>query len=148
VSTTSPQEKLQYATEAQEEMREHERHVARLLESAKRDDPEAVPCIDDRLIEIRTLAKVGEGAQGPLGDALAAEQEERAAHEFRKIAVALMKTRQLRAEADACMGEIGSADGTTTIAVDGGGEDQGETDAVEFFALDFGIDPPDASPFD
>ena len=59
---------------------------------------------------MRALSQVTEMAQIALAEASAAANE-RADHEFRKTAVALSKSRQLRVEAEACVGQSRTVQG-------------------------------------
>ncbi|MFT4979146.1 MAG: hypothetical protein ACI8S6_005056 [Myxococcota bacterium] len=82
-------------------------------------------------------------------EALASSSPERAEHEFRKIAVALSKSRQFLAEAEACAGQGDVVAGTTDVEVL---NTQGITDADETSSTDVdvvvGTDPPSSSQFE
>jgi hypothetical protein len=148
-SSTSPQEKLQYAASSNAEMREAVKSVSKLLEAARREsNVERLQCLTNRLTAIRALVQVSEAAEVAMKDALNTGQAERADHEFRKIAVALTKTRQLLAEAERCMDDSGLKSGDTILQVEGGVTDEGDDTAdVPVDVLDLGYDPPEASPF-
>ena len=64
---------------------------------------------------------VSERANGAMKEAQARSSAERAEHEFRKIVVSLAKVRQFVAEAETCMGDVGSTPGTSEVQVDAAG---------------------------
>jgi len=115
-ASTSPKEKLEYASDSNSEMRDAVKTVSRMLESAKRDsNVERLQCLNSRLTSIRALVQVSEAAEMAMRGALSKGQQERADHEFRKIAVALTKSRQLLAEAERCTADNGSVSGFGSI---------------------------------
>ncbi len=148
-SSTSPQEKLAYAASSNSEMRDAVKSVSKLLEGARREsNVERLQCLSSRLNAIRALVQVSESAEIAMKDALSNGQAERADHEFRKIAVALTKTRQLLAEAERCMDESGLLSGDTILETSGGIADEGDdTQDEPIDSFDLGYDPPEASPF-
>ena len=107
-------------------------------------------CLTGKLSSARTLNDVSAVASGQMEEALQAGELERARHEYRKIAVALERTRQYVAEANNCMGERGESTGVSQIDVqfDGDGEDVDDTRVLDDGYGDvLGVDPPDATPF-
>ncbi len=81
-------------------------------------------------------------------DAIAAGSEEKANHEFRKIAVAVAKSRQLRAEANRCSASDESGGNSTIVDWESFLEEYGNVfDQFDLDELDFGQDPPQVSPF-
>lgn len=149
IATTSPQEKIQYATNALVEMQTAVKSVTKLVEAARKEgDVEKLQCLNNRMTAIRALLQVSEAANTAMNTALESGQKDRADHEFRKIAVALDKTRQLVAEAERCTSEAASKSGDTIIRVEGplteGGDDTAPT---PFDELELGFDPPEASPY-
>jgi len=149
-ATATPQEKLQYASDAAKEQRAAVVQVQKLADDARREgETERVDCVTARLTEIRALAQVTEASQAAMTEFLASGQRERADHVMRKIAVALGKTRQLVAEATGCFDDgATTAAGDTTVRVEGGltGEVD-ETAPIPLDVLDQGFDPPQQSPF-
>lgn len=102
-SSTSPEEKTAYAEAGNNEIAEAEKTVSKLLEAAKREgNTEAVQCITTKLTSLRALQQVSEAAEASMLEALEAGNDEKASHEFRKVAVAVSKTRMLLAEAQRC----------------------------------------------
>jgi hypothetical protein len=151
-ASTSPAEKIAYAEVSNREVSDAVKHVGKLLETARRSDPDAVTCLQSRLTSIRALQQVSELAENNMASALNSESMERADHEFRKIAVAVSKTRQLSAEAERCVVTLTSGvEGTTknefTTSLTGDDADSWIEDIVNSFELGLGLDPPDVSPF-
>jgi len=148
-ASTSPDEKKTYAEVSNQEIRDAEKQIAKLLETAKKDgDAEATECLLSRLTAVRALQSVSERAEGAMSEALAAGNQEKANHEFRKIAVAVSKTRMLRAEANRCSSD--EADGGDSTIVDWESflqDYQDVFDQYDLDELDFGQDPPQVSPF-
>lgn len=148
-ASTTPQEKVEYATQTNEEIRTSIQSITELVETARRDNnAERLQCLNTRLSAIRALVQVSEAAEVAMREAIVAGRIERADHEFRKIAVARTKTRQLQAEADRCVDDSGPVVGETVVAVDGDdvGADE-DMSAVPYDPFDLGFDPPEASPF-
>jgi len=148
-ATTTPEQKLQYASDGVEELRAAVTEVSKLMEEARRNgDTEQIECLANRMSQLRALAQVVEMSELAMRDALEAGQEERANHEFRKVGVALSKSRQLLLEAQACVDQAGVASGDTVVRVEGGlTGDEDETDPLDVDVLDQGFDPPQESPF-
>lgn len=148
-ASTTPQEKLTYALEANEEIRISIRGISKMVETARRENNvERLQCLNSRLTAIRALVQVSESAEVAMKEALAVGRTDRADHEFRKIAVARTKTRQLQAEADRCIEDSSARVGETSVVVEGGDlGDESDLNAVPFDPFDLGFDPPEASPF-
>lgn len=148
-ATASPQEKLQYAADAVDELKASVTEAQKLLDQARKDgQTEQIDCLSKRIADLKTLAQVTESSESSMKVALEGGNQERASHEMRKIAVALSKARQLAAESEACMDDSGVASGKTVVKSEGGFEgEEDETEPVPVDVLDQGYDPPDASPF-
>lgn len=147
-ATTSPQEKIAYAETSNEEIRDAERAINRLLEQARKDgDAEAIECLVNRLTSVRALLQVSESAETAMKDAIAAGTEEKANHEFRKIAVAVSKTRMLLAEAQRCASDQQVESGTTLVDWESAIADENDLDNLDIDDFDIGLDPPPVSPF-
>ncbi|MBX2800303.1 MAG: hypothetical protein KTR31_21670 [Myxococcales bacterium] len=137
-----------YAEDSNAEIREGERQVSRLLEQARKDgDLEAIECLISRLTSVRALLQVSERAEGSMRDAITAGEEEKANHEFRKIAVAVSKTRMLLAEAQRCAADQDMESGTTVVEWSDQLTEGDPFEAVEISPFDVSIDPPQLSPF-
>lgn len=148
-SSTSPKEKLDFAADAIVEMNDGIKTVEKLQEQVTREgDEELIQCVRIKMASIKALTDVSERANESMTDALADGNDERAEHEFRKIAIALSKVRQFVAEAEACVGQGGAVDGDTEVTVDAQGIAEGddtEGDDTDGFIEP---DPPSASQFE
>jgi DNA-binding phage protein len=147
-ASTSPQEKIAYAESSNQEIRDAEKQIARLLEQARKDgDDEAIECLMNRLTSVRALLSVSEASEIAMKDALAAGLEEKADHEFRKIAVAISKTRMLLAESERCASDQTVESGTTLVDWESALADEPDLDDVVITDFDIGLDPPEVTPF-
>ena len=147
-ASTSPQEKITYAENSNAEIREGEKQISRLLEQARKDgDTEAIECLINRLTSVRALLQVSEGAESAMRSAITAGEEEKANHEFRKIAVAVSKTRMLLAEAQRCAADQDLESGTTVVEWFDQLSEGDPFEEVEINDFDISIDPPQVSPF-
>lgn len=149
-SELSPTEQSRFAAEALSEMKDADRDVARMLADAERDgDVLTINCLTKKLAALRSLVEVSESASATMNDALASGSKDRADAEFRKVAVALSKARQFRAEAEACSGGGDAGDGETIVDLEGdawGLTD--DTSALDDGNTDIGTDPPGVTPFE
>jgi len=143
-------EMAQYVRSSLEEMMNGLKSVSKLADSARREgDEEMIRCVQMRLSNIRALLMVSERANGAMKEAVAAASPQRAEHEFRKVVVSLAKVRQFAAEADACMGDAGTAPGTSEVQVSEAGLTEGDdSQALDDYFLVVGVDPPPVSPFE
>ena len=141
--------KKMYVSDAISEMSDGIKQVERLLESSKKKkDENETTCIASRLTQMRALSQVTEMAQIALAEASAAANAERADHEFRKTAVALSKSRQLRVEAEACVGQSRTRSGETKVTIVGALESEDDELQAPFYdLLELGVDPPLVSPY-
>lgn len=116
-ASTTPEEKIAYAERGNQEIRDAERQMTKLLEQARKDPngAEAVQCVVSRLTAVRALVQVSMKAEVDMKTALQTGEEERANHEYRKIAVAVSKTRVLLAEANRCLTGEQVESGTTLV---------------------------------
>jgi hypothetical protein len=147
-ATTSPEEKIAYAEASNEEIAEAEKQIARMLDQARKDgDAEAIECLISRLTSVRALQQVALKAQTSMADALAAGEEEKANHEFRKIAVAVSKTRMLLAEAQRCASEQALESGDTLVDWETSLVDDDDPIDEDIEDDDLYPDPPEVSPF-
>lgn len=147
-ASTSPQEKIAYAEDSNQEIREGEKQIARLLEQARKDtDIEAIECLINRLTSVRALLQVSESAEASMRDAITAGEEEKSNHEFRKIAVAVSKTRMLLAESQRCAADQDLESGTTVVEWFDQLNDSDPFTDVEINDLEISVAPPQVSPF-
>lgn len=146
---TTDDEKKMYVSDAISEMSDGIKQVERLLDSSKKKkDENETTCIASRLTQMRALSQVTEMAQIALSEASAAANSERSDHEFRKTAVALSKSRQLRVEAEACVGQSRTRSGETKVTIVGALEsEEDELQAPFYDLLELGVDPPLVSPY-
>jgi hypothetical protein len=127
------------------------KRTEKIQEQVTRDgDEDIIQCVRIKLASIKALTDVSERANNSMTDALADGNDERAEHEFRKIAIALSKVRQFVAEAEACVGQGGSVDGDTDVTVDVQGitDDSDDTEGTDTDGEIIGDDPPNTSPFE
>jgi DNA-binding phage protein len=147
-ASTTPQEKISYAESSNEEIRDAEKQITRLLEQARKDnDAEAIECLANRLTSVRALLQVSESAEVAMRDSIAAGLVEKANHEFRKIAVAISKTRMLLAEAQRCASEQQVEPGQTLVDWESALADENDLASLDPTDFTFGGDPPQVSPF-
>ncbi|MGC6493204.1 MAG: hypothetical protein ACON5B_10240 [Myxococcota bacterium] len=148
VGSASPEEMLVFARDATEEGRSIVKSLDKLIESSPGLEGSGRECVQFNYLAAKSLSQVGDAAQASMKAALQNGQRERADHEFRKIAVALKKGRQLYAEAERCALGDSAQDGKTRVKIDGDLADGvDETREVASDLMDYGFDPPDGSPF-
>jgi hypothetical protein len=96
---------------------------------------------------VRALLQVSESAEVSMRNAIAASSTEMANHEYRKIAVAVGKTRMLVAEAQRCASHQELASGTTLVDWSSmlAETDDGLVDPTATTVTN--IEPPPVSPF-
>lgn len=150
-STTSSAEKREFAGDANKEMEAAVKKLAKAMSEAERER-EAVQlnCLNKKLSSARTLSEVAESANAAMNAAIGENNLDKAEHEFRKIAVALQKTREFAAEGEACLGDAGSVPGVTSVDVSKGDlDDEDDTEPIDDGSTGLlGVDPPDTSPFE
>ena len=141
------EEKVEFAEAAVSEMRTASKEVARMLEAAEREKDNArIQCLSKKLATIRALVEVSETSASTMKQAFGTGETVVADHEYRKVAIALVKVRQFRAEAEACGGTSGQSGATSVSLVDAGVAYPDEEAPVE--AGDEAIpDPPPLSQF-
>ena len=146
----SDSEKTSFAADAIAEMSTASRDVSRLLADAERDgDVLTINCLTKKQAALRSLVEVSESASAKMNDAMVAGDKPRADAEFRKVAVALSKARQFRAEAEACGGGGDGESGETTVDVQGDAWGLGDdTSGIDDGNSDLGTDPPGTTPFE
>jgi hypothetical protein len=118
-ATTSPEEKIAYSEDSNEEIAQAVRTVEKLRESSEREGAtnDTLQCLNSRLAAMKILASVARESDVRMRDALSAGETARADLEFRKIAIAVGKTRGLLAEAYTCTGEETVESGTLSLDV-------------------------------
>lgn len=149
-ASTSPKEKIAFSQAALSEMQDSLAEVEKLLQEAERGgDPDQIQCVRKKASSIGALVEVSEGLAVKMQDALASGSDAAAEEYFRNLAVARNKTRQFRAEAEACLSSSGSTPGEVDVNVtDDGLTSSDDTDLIDAGNDEIGIDPPGASPFE
>ena len=151
-ATTSPDEKLTYAETSNREIDEALKAVEELLNSA--EDTKARECITSRKSSITALKAVGQQAQSDMQAAFDRQDLVEFDHHFRKVAVAVSRTRMLRSEAERCVTGEQVSDGVVNINL----LIENDLKTIEDYYFNFddqyyqgGVDfqdnPPDKSPY-
>jgi hypothetical protein len=117
-STTSPKEKTEFGRSAVDEIGGKVRTVEKLMEQAQKDkNVEHIDCLQRKLTPMRALLEVSKQSNVSMQSALSSAQVPKAEQEFRKIAVALTRSRDFAAEAQGCVGDSGVARGEPSYTV-------------------------------
>ncbi len=131
-ATTTPREKTEFADGALAEIEAAVKTVEGLLkdaESAKDKNAEVIECLTRKLTPMRALLEVSRQSSNTMKQFLASNDTVHADQEFRKVAVALTKSREFLAEAQACVGDTGVERGDSSATLTDGGENNvDETD--------------------
>lgn len=149
-ATTTPEQKLEYASTSVTEIEDAVKTIERLLQQTteKKDaDADSVQCLKNRLTSVRALAQVAASSKTALSTAVNEANEEVANHEYRKIAVVLGKTRVLLAEANQCATGSDVESGTTLVDWISDLRDGSTLTTAEIDDLDLGIFPPPVTTF-
>lgn len=141
-------EKLERSTGALGDMREVLRQVLEKLEEARRTkDVVKLNCVNEKLTQIKGLLRISEQADVGLQEAVARRDGPAGEHEFTKVMIAQQKVKQLRAEAEECIGQLAfRTDENLSVEVEeprdlpGGDPTQTQT------PTDVNVRPPPASP--
>jgi len=144
---SSPQKKT-IADKTSAELDGRVKRVLKLIEDAsKKKDIILLNCLNDKLLALRGLHKVAVDAQHGLAEAIARENVDLEEHNFRKVFIARDQGQIVAAEADACVGQVGTSfPGQTQVVM----KYDGTTEADDDFGAAPGGNtrPPDASPID
>ncbi|MEO1480484.1 MAG: hypothetical protein AAFU77_00145 [Myxococcota bacterium] len=124
------------------------RRVLQFLEEAREErDVVKLNCINEKLTAVKGLLRVSEASDLTLQEALARRDSDSADHEYEKIAIAARKIERLRAESEACVGELAVYSGETSVEVLVTGEPPAPADpASSPIPVDVVVRPPAASP--
>lgn len=119
-ANATPDQKRSYAGDAKGEISDAAKQIGRMLETAKKGgaDTTTIQCLTSRLTAVRALQSVCENATMELDGAISGGAVEKADHEFRRVAVALSKSRTLLAEAQRCNLDEAAASGDTIVILD------------------------------
>lgn len=138
-------QKNAYATSANQEIEGYVRTVTTMKNRVPDEDTEMKQCLTNKLTSLSALYQVSTAAQQRLADP--ATEPAMVDHEFRKIAVALTKSRTLFAEAQQCTasGPVGAG----TTLVDWESVLNYTDDELSLMVDELSIDwqPPELSPF-
>ncbi|HEX8435603.1 hypothetical protein [Archangium sp.] len=100
-------QKLERGTKALTTMREVLRDMLGKLEEARRaKDVVRLNCVNEKLTRIKGLLRISEQADVALQEAVARRESTSSEHEYTKLMIAQQKVAQLRAEAEACIGQL------------------------------------------
>ena len=124
------------------------KRVLKMIEDAsKKKDVILLNCLNDKLLSLRGLHKVSVDAEHGLAEAIARENVDLEEHNFRKVFIARDQGQIVAAEADACVGQVGTSfPGQTQVVMKYDGTSEADDD---FGAAPGGnTRPPDASPID
>jgi hypothetical protein len=118
-SQMSDQEKMSRSSDYLAAMRKLLQEVLKKLEQA-RDSKDVVKlnCVNEKLTQIKGLIRIAEQADIALQEAVAKRETSAAQHEYTKVDIANDKVRQLRAEAEECIGLSVFEVGQTEVKVE------------------------------
>ena len=117
-------DKVKFALAALNEIGGAVRTTETLLEKAQKDkdkNTEEIECLQRKLTPMKGMQDVSSVSANSLQSYVAARDAVHTDQEYRKIAVALAKTRDFLAEAQACVGEVGARDSDNNVTMDDGG---------------------------
>ena len=144
----SSSQKNTFAEKTSAELDGRVKRVLKLIETAsKQKDIILLNCLNDKLLALRGLHKVSVDAQHGLAEAIARENVDLEEHNFRKVFIARDQGQIVAAEADSCVGQVGTSfPGQTQVVM----KYDGDTEADDDFGAAPGGNsrPPDASPID
>ena len=140
-TTTSPKEKVDFTRGAIEEITGAVKTVEKLLEQAQKEkNSEHIECLTRKLTPLRALQEVSKVSNTTMQQALANNDAVHADQEFRKVAVALTKSRDFLSEAQGCVGDTGAQRGDASVAVVESGDPLVDSDSA------FGDSPIEDTP--
>lgn len=115
----SPREMTSKASEFITEMQGVLEHVVELQTAArKQKDVIKLNCVNDKLLQVKTLLKIAEAARTNLVEAIAQGNDAGRYHQYSQITIAHENVTVLRDEASACIGEELIFLGPTEVNVD------------------------------
>lgn len=148
IDIVSDAEKTQQAGLYISNMKTTLRRVLQFLEEAREErDVVKLNCINEKLTAVKGLLRISENSELTLQEALARRDSDSADHEYEKIAIAARKVERLRAESEACVGELAVYSGETEVEVEVTGEPPTPADpAGTPIPVNVVVRPPAASP--
>ncbi len=147
-SDLTAKQKDDFASATVDELDASMKLVLGLIETAaSTNDVILLNCLNEKLGLLKGLHKVAQDAEHGLAEAVARENADLQEHNFRKAYIAREQGQAVTAEAEACIGQVGTSfPGQTRVVVRFEGSDSADT---EFGGADGGSTrPPDSSPVD
>ncbi len=143
----SPKELLAAASASIDKMRGMVNQIQELLKKAEeRGEADAIQCVRDKLAASRALVDVSMLSRNAVQEALASNNPQRAAAEYRKITVAAGMVDQFLAEAMGCLSD--RSDSTNEVVRDSSDDGTGDDDLGDLASvLDTGDDPSQVTPY-
>ena len=137
---------------AQAALSEMEGAQARLtsLQAAARQSKDIIKlnCVNDKLLQVKQLLNIADAARVSLAEAIATRNEGDRYHQYTVITVSAEKSRALRDEAEACIGEELVFQGRASIDVDAPDIPDDPTRTDPFSLAPFELERPTyATPF-
>ena len=103
----SDKDKIARSAEIITKMRDTLKSVLqKLTEARESKDVVRLNCVNEKLTQIKAFIKIGEQADLALQEAVAKQDPGAADHEFTKVEIAGQRVAQLRADAEACIGQV------------------------------------------
>jgi len=142
----TPQQMIEKADELIKKMRDGLKEVIKIQRVArKQQDVIKLNCVNDKLLQVKQLLNISEGASTDMQEAIAQNDETERYHQFGKIEIGNEQVNGLVEEAKNCIGEELIYIGPLQIDVDAPEVEDPDQDP---FPDDIDIDPPAyASPF-
>ena len=104
----TPRQRLDFSEDTVAEVKDAVKQVLKMVQVAEADKQVLLlNCLNEKLAGLKALLKVVEDADLAMQEALARENNDKAAHEFQKIDMARGQAQQLIVEAEACVPEVG-----------------------------------------
>lgn len=122
-------QKKEFGTRAVGELEGSVRKLLKMIEDAqKANDLILLNCLNDKLGLLRGAQKAASDSEFNLSEAAARENADLVEHNFRKLYIAREQGLTLAAEAEACVGQVGSFPGQTRMVVNVEGGDSEDSD--------------------
>jgi hypothetical protein len=143
-----PGEMVSQASDHVHRMQEVLKRVVQLQDVARRQkDVIKLNCVNDKLLQVKQLLNIAEGASTNMQEAMARKDDEGRYHEFGRITIATQQVTVLGTEAETCIGEDLSFLGPTEVTVEQPEEAQTDPTQTPEPVTPTVEPPPPASPF-
>lgn len=142
-------EKLSRSSAIVAKMRETLKEVLqKLTEAREQKDVVKLNCVNEKLTQVKGFIKIGEQADLALQEAVAKSDSGGADHEYTKVEIAGQRVAQLRADAEACIGQTAfeGSSGQTHVDVTEPADLPSSTTSPAPAAPPVVVTPPPASP--